>query len=453
MSGLTHVDASGEARMVDVSAKAVTVRTARAQALVLGSPTALALLRDGALPKGDALAVARIAGIAAAKQTPALIPLCHPVGLTNVEVTAQVMDGSVRLEASARAGGRTGVEMEALTAVTVAGLALIDMIKGVDRSATLASIQVVAKSGGRSGDWALDLGRAAVVTVSDRAAAGVRSDASGPRLVEGLRSAGFTCDDAVVVPDEVDAIRQAVRSAVAQGAALVLTTGGTGLGPRDHTPEALGELFDAPAPGLADLLRRDGDTPFAALSRGVAGLIGRCLVIALPGAPAAADAGLELLEPLFPHIMAQLAGQDHEPRAKVAAMVSEAVLDPERLRAQVTANAAGAAVVFVGTVRDHDGGRAVTGLTYEAHPDAAGVLENLLRRFARSHPDLTGLAAAHRTGQLAVGEVAFVAATAAPHRAAAFAACGELVDLVKAQLPVWKQQFFADGADEWVNST
>jgi cyclic pyranopterin phosphate synthase len=455
MTALTHLTERGDAHMVDVSAKPVTVRAARARASVLASAEALALLREGALPKGDALAVARIAGIAGAKQTPALIPLCHPIGLTNVEVTAQVMDRSVRLEASARAVGRTGVEMEALTAATVAGLALIDMIKGIDRSATLASIQVVAKSGGRSGDWTLELGRAAVVTVSDRSTAGTRPDTSGPVLVDGLRTAGFICDAAAVVPDEVAAIREAVMACVTEGAGLVLTTGGTGLGPRDHTPEALSELFDAPAPGLADLLRRVTGNTFAALSRGVAGLIGRSLVIALPGSPAAAEDALAALGPLFPHLIAQLAGGDHEPPAPVvvATEVTSDALEPERLRARLAAATAGAAVVFVGTVRDHDNGRTVTGLNYEAHPDAAAQLDTLAKAVAHAHPDVTGLAAAHRTGHLDVGEVAFVAAVAAPHRAGAFAACCELVDLVKARLPVWKQQFFTDGTDEWVNST
>jgi cyclic pyranopterin monophosphate synthase len=150
------VDARGAARMVDVSAKAVTARTAVATGRVRTSPEVLALLRDDGLPKGDALAVARIAGIAGAKRTPELVPLCHPVALHGVAVDLEVEDDGVRITATTRTADRTGVEMEALTAVAVAGLALIDMIKAVDRAASLTDVQVESKSGGRSGSWRRD---------------------------------------------------------------------------------------------------------------------------------------------------------------------------------------------------------------------------------------------------------------------------------------------------------
>jgi cyclic pyranopterin monophosphate synthase len=139
--------------MVDVSAKDVTVRTATAAARVLVSPQCVAALRDGSVPKGDALAVARIAGVMAAKRTAELIPLCHPLFLSGVDVTAEVVDSGVELTAMVKTADRTGVEMEALTAVSVAGLAVIDMIKAIDRAAVITDVRVLAKSGGRSGDW------------------------------------------------------------------------------------------------------------------------------------------------------------------------------------------------------------------------------------------------------------------------------------------------------------
>jgi len=150
---LTHVRADGSAHMVDVSAKAVTARAASARGLVLLSAAAVAALRDGAVPKGDALAVARIAGIQAAKRTPELVPLAHPVGVHGVEVDLVVADEGVHISATVRTADRTGVEMEALTAVSVAALALVDMVKAVDRHARITDIRVTAKSGGRSGDW------------------------------------------------------------------------------------------------------------------------------------------------------------------------------------------------------------------------------------------------------------------------------------------------------------
>jgi len=150
---LTHVDESGAARMVDVSGKDVTVRTATASGRVLVSPAVVALLRGGGVPKGDALAVARIAGIQAAKRTPDLVPLCHPIAIHGVEVDLQVTDDAVLVSATVRTADRTGVEMEALTCVAVAGLTLIDMVKAVDRAATITDVRVEAKSGGRSGEW------------------------------------------------------------------------------------------------------------------------------------------------------------------------------------------------------------------------------------------------------------------------------------------------------------
>jgi len=150
---LTHVRADGTAHMVDVSAKAITVRTATATGRVLLSAAAVAALRGGTVPKGDALSVARIAGIQAAKRTPDLIPLAHPISLHAVEVDLVVVDDGVELVATVRTADRTGVEMEALTAVSVGALALIDMVKAVDKHARITDIHVTAKSGGRSGDW------------------------------------------------------------------------------------------------------------------------------------------------------------------------------------------------------------------------------------------------------------------------------------------------------------
>ncbi len=150
---LTHVDARGQARMVDVSAKDVTVRSASARGRVLLGPAAVAALRGAGVPKGDALAVARIAGLQAAKRTPDLVPLAHPVAVHGVVVELEVVDDGVDIEATVRTADRTGVEMEALTCVTVAALALVDMVKAVDRHARITDVRVTAKSGGRSGDW------------------------------------------------------------------------------------------------------------------------------------------------------------------------------------------------------------------------------------------------------------------------------------------------------------
>jgi cyclic pyranopterin monophosphate synthase len=150
---LSHLDESGNARMVDVSAKEVTARTATASGRVVTTAEVTGLLRKGGLPKGDALAVARIAGIQAAKRTADLIPLCHPIAIHGVDVDLEVTDQAVTIKAAVRTADRTGIEMEALTVVTVAGLALIDMIKAVDPRASLTDVQVDTKTGGKTGDW------------------------------------------------------------------------------------------------------------------------------------------------------------------------------------------------------------------------------------------------------------------------------------------------------------
>lgn len=150
---LTHVDETGAARMVDVSAKSVTAREAVAAGRVRVSPAVVGLLRGEGMPKGDALGVARLAGIMGAKRTPDLIPLCHPLALSGVVVDIEVLDDCVSIIATVRTTDRTGVEMEALTAVSVAALALIDMVKAVDRGASIEEVGVVSKSGGRSGTW------------------------------------------------------------------------------------------------------------------------------------------------------------------------------------------------------------------------------------------------------------------------------------------------------------
>jgi cyclic pyranopterin phosphate synthase len=348
---LTHVDAQGAARMVDVADKAVTTRTATASGRLLTTPAVVALLRGAGVPKGDALAVARIAAIAGAKRTAELIPLCHPIALHAVEVELDVVDAGVAISVSVRTADRTGVEMEALTAVTVAGLTLIDMVKAVDKGAVLTDVRVETKSGGRSGEYrreaatagtagavatagsdatageaaarpvtglgagfALPAGTpAAVITCSNRSARGERPDDSGRILAEELTSWGCDVAGPRVVPDEVAAISAAIRTAIADGAALVVTTGGTGVTPTDVTPEATHPLLDRQIPGIAETLRaaaRDR-VPTSVLSRGLVGLAGGCLVVNLPGSPGGVRDGLAVLRPLVGHLVDQAHGGDH----------------------------------------------------------------------------------------------------------------------------------------------
>jgi cyclic pyranopterin phosphate synthase len=149
----THLDAAGHARMVDVTEKQPTVRAATARGFVRCAPAVVAALRDGSVPKGDVLAVARIAGIAAAKRTPELLPLAHVIGVHGAVVDLTIVDEGVQVEATVRTADRTGVEMEALTAVSVAALTVVDMVKGMDKSTSIGDVRLIAKTGGKSGSW------------------------------------------------------------------------------------------------------------------------------------------------------------------------------------------------------------------------------------------------------------------------------------------------------------
>jgi cyclic pyranopterin phosphate synthase len=328
---LTHVDATGAARMVDVGEKEVTARVAVAGGRLVVSPQVIALLRGEGVPKGDALGTARIAGILGAKRTPDLIPLCHPIAISGVKVELELTDDAVEIWARVKTTDRTGVEMEALTAVAVAGLTLHDMVKAVDPQAVLTDVRVLSKSGGRSGDWEREPAAAAkavgspspglpggaharVITVSDRSAAGTRPDSSGPLLASLLLELGFLVDDVVVVADEEGLVEAALREAVSAGIDLVVTTGGTGFAPRDITPEATRRVIHREAPGLVEVLRAADRSrvPTSILSRAVAGISGGSVIVNLPGSTGGVRDGVRVLAPVIGHAIAQVrGGGDH----------------------------------------------------------------------------------------------------------------------------------------------
>jgi molybdenum cofactor synthesis domain-containing protein len=321
--------------------------------------------------------------------------------------------------------------------------------------------------------------RAVVVVASNRAAAGVYPDRTGPVIVGWLCERGYQTPDPVVVPDG-SPVRDAVAVAVADAVDVVLTTGGTGISPTDRTPEATAPLLDRSLPGLADAIRSAGlpQVPTAVLSRGLAGVAGRTLVVNLPGSTGGVRDGLSVLDGILDHAVEQLHGADHvgsgtgQPAssghvhghesshhqvvpapsgAVVRAVVTEDPLDVEEHARLVARPNAGAVVSFSGAVRDHDGGRAVHALEYSGHPGAGDVITRVAAQVLAAHPKVLALAVSHRIGPLAIGDSALACAVSAAHRGEAFAACAALVDEVKRQLPIWKRQEFADGSEEWVN--
>lgn len=305
--------------MIDVSAKFPTLRRATAHAQLAVQPTTITRVLANDLPKKDPLIVARWAGIQAAKRTSELIPACHLVPLDWIDVDCACLpaEHTIQVRATAVATYQTGVEMEALVAATIAALTLYDMLKSVDDHMSIREVRLVEKSGGLRAAKEKISGSAAVITVSDSVAAGTREDRSGPLARTALEELGFTCAPVVVVPDALDAIAVAVRAACDIGTDLVITCGGTGLGPRDVTPAALRTVFDREAPGLAEWIRAYGRqrTPFAVVSNAVAGLRGRTLIIALPGSPRAVSEAFAALAPVLPHALAMIRGGGHAPAA------------------------------------------------------------------------------------------------------------------------------------------
>jgi molybdenum cofactor synthesis domain-containing protein len=333
--------------------------------------------------------------------------------------------------------------------------------------------------------------RVAVVVASDRAAAGIYEDRSGPAAAAWFAERGWRVEEVRVVPDG-EPVREALAALLAGGPDggapdLIVTSGGTGLGPADRSPEATRAVVEREVPGLAELVRTRSlaptdpakrAVPAAALSRGVAGVAGRTLVVNLPGSVGGVVDGLDALGDVLPHAVEQLRGGDHPrghgrgpataPTAEATAAgpgatvlradVVDTPLDATlaELAQDVRDDACGAVATFTGYVRDHDDGRGVTRLHYEAHPDAAAVLravaERVARRTAAATGDTVRAAVVHRTGDLAIGDVAVVAAVASGHRRAAFACVADLVEELKAEVPIWKEQSFTDGSSEWVGS-
>lgn len=361
--------------------------------------------------------------------------------------------------------------------------------------------------------------RAVLVVASTRAAAGTYQDTAGPAGVQALREAGIDCPDPVVVADGEPLRRELHRLlrelSEAQRPDLVITSGGTGMMADDRTPEITAELLDMQLPGVVHALWAEGlqHVRTAVLSRGLAGISGRTLVVNLPGSRGGVKDGMAVVIPLLEHILHQLEGDrdaghtspeasrtaaapaaasaqgvpaapaevavetaadaaaeapaapgggfqpsgrqgDHpadlEPSRVVDSWVTDQPLDPAGLRALASADTVGAVVGFSGIVRDHDGGRAVASLDYTAHPQAADALRAACQEIAEAHPGLR-IAAAHRIGHLAVGDSAMEVAVGASHRKAAFQACDELVDRIKARVPIWKEQHLGDGGSQWVN--
>ncbi len=294
--------------MRDITLKPTTLRTARAEGFIRLPPEALARVREGSVQKGDVREAARIAGLMAVKRTPDLLPHCHPIGVLRAEVTAETVDDGIQLSAEVETVSSTGVEMEALTAVSVAALTVYDMLKAhaSAEQMLIGGIHLVKKKGGKSQYARTARGMsAAIIVLSDTVASNKKPDTAGASVRDHMQEAGFQIRAYEVLPDDPDQIGARVKHFVDEKTDCVITVGGTGLGPRDCTVDVVEPMLTTPLPGFMEAARGFGQarTPYAMLSRGVAGLVGNTFLATFPGSRRGAEETLAAVLPGLIHLL------------------------------------------------------------------------------------------------------------------------------------------------------
>jgi len=304
--------------MIDITDRDSTLRRATAESVVAVLPETAERIRRGDIPKGDVGEMTRAAGLLGLKRTRDLLPYCHAIPLDYASVEVTVEDDAVRIRVQVAAIARTGAEVEAMTGAAVAALNVYDMVKPLDKTAAIGSVRVVTKSGGRT-DHHLRLEkpcRAGVLLISDSVADGRAEDVAGEVVAGRLAGVGIDIAAQAVAPDTEDRIAEVVKLwADAERLDLVVCVGGTGVGPRDRTPEALRPLLDREIPGLGEAMRAHGRlrTPLASFSRSLAGQRGDAVVIAVPGSESAVEESFDALLPWLLHLLdAHSMGERHE---------------------------------------------------------------------------------------------------------------------------------------------
>jgi cyclic pyranopterin monophosphate synthase len=316
--------------MRDITSKQITLRTARAAGMILCPSETIEIIKANKLPKGNLFDTARAAGFLAAKNTQNLIPHCHPVSIDALEINFSYLHEDheglfseeykdkqgIIITAQAKSIGRTGIEMEVMTAVSVAALTIYDLLKPLgNKDIEISSIKLLEKTGGKSDKLRYTKRKhtAAVLVCSDSSAAGKRQDSSGILIQEMLKANNADISDYKIVQDDKEKIQKQIGEWVSRDIEFIFTTGGTGLGPRDHTVDAVKEIIERDAPGITEAMRTYGGmrTPLAMMSRSVAGSIGHTLIITLPGSSKGARECMEALLPAIFHARSMLLGGGH----------------------------------------------------------------------------------------------------------------------------------------------
>lgn len=303
--------------MRDISRKVVTFRTALAQAILKVTPSTIDRILKDEVPKGDPRPVAKVAAIQAAKNTSQIIPYCHQIALEFVGVEFHLEKDTITIDTTVKAAEKTGVEMEALTAASVAALTIYDMVKMFDDDCRIESVKLLKKTGGKS-DFKPKLERpvrAAVFVMSDRISAGKSADESGKIILQRLEEHSIEIAEFSIVSDEESEIVPSIKRCTDEMEVdLIVTTGGTGVGPRDVTPECLSNLIEKPLPGVAEAIRSYGQNhnPYAMLSRSMAGVRNNTIIVSLPGSRGGVNDALDVLLPYVLHAIPMMEGKCHD---------------------------------------------------------------------------------------------------------------------------------------------
>ena len=295
--------------MINITHKSSSLRKAIATAIVkVSTADTIMAIKNNTVPKGNVLESARVAALFAAKKTSDVIPDCHPMPVEYTSIRFDIKGLEITIEAEVHTVYKTGVEVEAMYAASVAALTIYDMLKPVDKQIEISTIKLIHKSGGKSDAKVKSdvTYTAAIIVCSDSISAGKKDDRAGKAIIERLKKFNIESSSIEIVPDEIEKIQQKIKVAIDQGAQIVLITGGTGLSKRDVTPEAVLPLIETEIPGIIETARQFGQqrTPYAMLSRGVAGFIKDTLVLTLPGSVNGVN---ETIDALFPQVLHVLA--------------------------------------------------------------------------------------------------------------------------------------------------
>ena len=299
--------------MIDISDKVLSARVAIAQGKIFMDKKTIKSIENKSLPKGDVLTVAKISGIQAAKKTYESIPMCHQINLSFIDISFIIKTDCIKISAIAKTNEATGVEMEALSAVSNAALTIYDMCKSADKNMSISNISLIKKTGGKTSGNTNYRPKVGIITLSDSVFSGKNKDLSGLILSNGFRDSGCIVEDTIILPDGSEELIPIIKEWSSKNVELILTTGGTGLGSRDLTTGIIEKIFDSKLPGVEQALHSYGYTKIksAMLSRLLAGVMGKTIIICLPGSPGAVKDALNVLIPSIFHSFHMLRDEKH----------------------------------------------------------------------------------------------------------------------------------------------